>query len=197
MFLNISCSDCNSGKHDKCANNFLLKKDFVNTTLGGIVTDCVLFQVKCNHTRWIHSSGVILLNNSSKKSETESKLNNNTEIKLDHMENLAHFRDNIKSKASEEQKSNSTTSSDLAGVDVHPDVLEARSMQEGGYRLPHPIWTDDEVSSVKITHRPPATVGDFFIVLNILLISKGGEHQSEHNEITSSQPTDTGEFNKD
>jgi len=116
-------------------------------------------QIKYIHTRWIHSSVLNLVPDGSEKAaQTTSKPNNNSEVKLDHMEKLAHFRDNIKSQASEKQQSTGTA--DLAGIetDVHPDVLEARSMQEGGYRLPHPIWTDEEVSSVKITHRPPVTV---------------------------------------
>ena len=41
----------------------------------------------------------------------------------------------------------------------------------------------------------------FSLVVRLRLVfsirSKGGEHRSERNEITSSQLTDTGEFNKD
>ena len=128
----------------------------------------IILQIDCMHTRWIHSSGLLLVpDDSSKFSQSASKLNDNgsdSKVKLDHMEKLTHFRDNIKSQTTEKQQSSGT--SDLAGVntDVHPDVLEARSMQEGGYRLPHPIWTEDEVSSVKITHRPPVTVSTVVIL---------------------------------
>ena len=46
---------------------------------------------------------------------------------------------------------------------------------------------------------PLKILDDFLLKPNTknFLSSKGGEHRSERNEITSSQLTDTGEFNKD
>ena len=86
-------------------------------------------------------------------SEAKANVKNAAEIKLDNMEHLTHFRETIK-------ESSTKSPSSIADVDssVHPDVMEARSMEDGGYRLPHPIWTDNEVGSVQITHRPPETV---------------------------------------
>ena len=70
------------------------------------------------------------------------------------MEPLSHFRENVK----DAQESASSSGLSSAESNIHPDIQEAKSMYEGGYRLPHPIWTDDEVSSVQITHKPPVTV---------------------------------------
>lgn len=89
---------------------------------------------------------------------------------LFHGEELPHFRQSLKNrqakesdkatvKSAETKSDTKTKSSAVSTPDaVHPDIEEAKGMMEGGYRLPHPIWSSDELESVKITHTPPVTV---------------------------------------
>ena len=129
----------------------------------------------------------VLKKKDSQATQTENKIveDDDAEIRLDNMEKLLHFRDNLKTQKpldkTESVKENTSTS-DIADPekDIHPDVLEARSMQDGGYRLPHPIWTDDEVNSVLITHRVPVTVCiqlvEFLNFLPIFMMNFSSSH---------------------
>ena len=62
-----------------------------------------------------------------------------------HVSTLPHFRQNGKELAK-------------PGESEHPDVFEGKSMEQGGHRLPHPIWTPEEVHSVQETHYKAASV---------------------------------------
>lgn len=78
---------------------------------------------------------------------------------LIHEDSLPHFRQTQKSLKDEPSVADSDAAmSPVSNEVAHPDVEEALGMHEGGYRLPHPVWTTEELESVRITHQPPVTV---------------------------------------
>lgn len=107
-------------------------------------------------SKWIHIYRANLKESNHDQAADQAKSSIEEQIKLRHMDPLLHFRENMKDSQSKANEKASGLAS--AETDEHPDVQEAKSMYEGGYRLPHPIWTDNEVSSVQITHKPPKTV---------------------------------------
>lgn len=82
---------------------------------------------------------------------------------LIHEDSLPHFRQTQKTLKDEPSMTDSgdAAMSPLSNDVAHPDVEEALGLHEGGYRLPHPVWTAEELESVRITHQPPITVRKF------------------------------------
>jgi len=113
-------------------------------------------------TRWIYiatqrSSTQKPLSSIKTESDAseQSKEFDKPEIEL---ENLSHFRAKQSKFEGTTTEMNNDKGISMLDPAIQADILEAKGMNEGGYRLPHPIWNDQELESVKITHEPPLTV---------------------------------------
>lgn len=96
---------------------------------------------------------------STSEHEQHFKVGSSGKQSLIHENSLPHFRQTHKTLEEDPLSADGGAAMSPISKDVaHPDVEEALGMHEGGYRLPHPVWTKEELESVKITHQPPVTV---------------------------------------
>ncbi|CAK8697525.1 uncharacterized protein LOC143456429 [Clavelina lepadiformis] len=110
-------------------------------------------------TRWLHSSNSLYTKIDKEKQVGDKHDDASHPVPNLQFEKLPHFRERLiaEDDITLPQKETKIAKQD---TEIHPDILEARSIQDGGYRLPHPIWSNEEVESVKVTHRPPQTKVD-------------------------------------
>nr|QOZ05778.1 cmRNA-ATP5F1B-mutAOX [synthetic construct]QOZ05780.1 cmRNA-HBA1-mutAOX [synthetic construct]QOZ05782.1 cmRNA-minimal-mutAOX [synthetic construct] len=118
------------------------------------------------HSRLLHSCQQLKIDDKNKSEHFKIETNDSTDEPNIEVENFPHFRE--AKKAKETQKGSS-----LAEAEEHPDVEEGRAMQDGGYRLPHPIWHKQELESVRISHRPPVGKVDKLAYYSVQLLRTG------------------------
>nr|XP_039255749.1 alternative oxidase, mitochondrial-like isoform X1 [Styela clava] len=114
-------------------------------------------------------SRLLTISNDQKEKEN---VNNNENEQIINEESLPHFRE----RHQQEKKATESGAGGMTPVSkdiAHPDIEEALGMHEGGYRLPHPVWSTEELESVRITHKPPVTRVDKLAYFTVSTLRKG------------------------
>uniref|UniRef100_H2YUC5 Alternative oxidase n=1 Tax=Ciona savignyi TaxID=51511 RepID=H2YUC5_CIOSA len=142
------------------------------------------FSQKPMNCRWLHSSQQLNMTEKSKHSNSNTA---NTDPNIE-VENFPHFR--------ESQKMKGNLGSSLAESEEHPDIEEAKSMNDGGYRLPHPIWNKAELESVRISHRPPVGKVDKLAYYSVQMLRTGFDMFSGYTLGTYTGRLDEKQWNK-
>nr|CAB3256645.1 alternative oxidase, mitochondrial-like [Phallusia mammillata] len=137
---------------------------------GAILTQHVkvVAQVPLSQPKWFNG----FADTTIKRYINNSTGSDDPKLQIDHS---PHFRE---TRPKTKKTNETTTTPETEGLStietaLSEDAAEGRGMFEGGYRLPHPIWNEEELESVKITHQPPVTVVDKIAYYSVQTIRRG------------------------
>ncbi|CAL1544207.1 unnamed protein product [Lymnaea stagnalis] len=138
----------------------ILPSAFFSSSLNSAVTTCLgssnIARCLCSlatpksaalHPQQHHKNGYIQTRHLADANNIKKEVSEYREGKFDTIpdpSNLSHFR-----------SSNTANKDVITTVGEDGTVIKKESPPIGTYALPHPIWTDEQLHSVKITHKEP------------------------------------------